>query len=540
MKKIDKLIISSFLGPFVLTFLVVVFVLLLQHMLKYFDDIIGKDLGGDVIGTLLFYFAIFMTPVALPLAVLLSTLITFGNLGEHFELTAIKSLGVSLTRALIPISACVLVITILAFLANNSLVPKAALEAYSLLYDIKQKKPALDLREGMFYGAIPSVNIKINKKYPDGISLAGVAIYDHRGRTGNKEVTVADSGRMFMILGDRYLKLELFRGYNYSEGSSDEQSMTGHVNARETFSKTKFDKTFLVFDLSSFNLDRTDKRWFQGNRLMRNVLELQADMDSISGEKARTFVSLFDMAQGGSTNWMKALNVGLPNHLKSVKLVQDSSKNLALQTYPTGVVRYENAKVNTDSIPPKLINKEGAKRPGRLKRLTNRRAPKQKEQDSVATVAFTSNQVSTALSLARSVKNQIASSVDALERSNEDYRVFQIQWHKIFAQSAACIIMFLIGAPLGAIIKRGGLGFPVLVSILFFIVYYVINLTCEKWAKQAVLPVPVGVWAANGLLLLFGLFFLRQARVDARLFESDFYRVWLYRLRLLLKLSQQG
>src|SRR6185436_4430549 len=143
MKKIDKLILSSFLGPFLLTFLVVVFILLMQHMLKYFDDIIGKDLGWGVLGTLLFYFAIFMTPVALPLAVLLSSLITFGNLGEHFELTAIKSLGVSLTRALFPIFIIVIIITGLAFLANNYLVPKAALEAYSLLYDIKQKKPSL-------------------------------------------------------------------------------------------------------------------------------------------------------------------------------------------------------------------------------------------------------------------------------------------------------------------------------------------------------------------------------------------------------------
>src|SRR3954462_14719258 len=148
MRKIDKLVLSSFVGPFILTFLVVVFILLMQHMLKYFDDIIGKDLGWHVVGQLLFYFAIFMTPVALPLAVLLSSLIAFGNLGEHFELTAIKASGISLIRTLQPIFLFVLILTGLAFYANNNLVPKAALEAYSLLYDIKQKKPALDLREG--------------------------------------------------------------------------------------------------------------------------------------------------------------------------------------------------------------------------------------------------------------------------------------------------------------------------------------------------------------------------------------------------------
>ena len=192
MKKIDKLIITSFLGPFVMTFLVVVFILLLQHMLKYFDDIIGKDIGWDVVFTLLFYFAVFMTPLALPLAVLLSSLITFGNLSEHFEITAIKSLGISLTRSLRPIFIFVCLLTVFAFYVNNNWVPKAALEAYSLMYDIKQKKPALDLNEGQFYSGIPDISIKVSKKYKDGVSLKDVIIYDHRGKTGNKEVTIAD------------------------------------------------------------------------------------------------------------------------------------------------------------------------------------------------------------------------------------------------------------------------------------------------------------------------------------------------------------
>src|SRR3954469_23064218 len=206
MRKIDKLVLSSFVGPFILTFLVVVFILLMQHMLKYFDDIIGKDLGWDVLGQLLFYFAIFMTPVAMPLAVLLSSLITFGNLGEHFELTAIKASGISLLRTLQPIFFFVLLLTGFAFYVNNNLVPKAALEAYSLLYDIKQKKPALDLKEGTFTSSSPDISIKVAKKYPDNKTIKGVIIYDHRGKTGNKEVIVADSGRMFSILNDQYLK----------------------------------------------------------------------------------------------------------------------------------------------------------------------------------------------------------------------------------------------------------------------------------------------------------------------------------------------
>src|SRR5688572_22782086 len=271
MKKLDKLILSSFIGPFILTFLVVVFILLTQHMLKYFDDIIGKGLGIEVIGQLLFYFAIFMTPIALPLAVLLSSLIAFGNLGEHFELTAVKSAGISLVRALLPIFFFVLGLTVVAFYVNNNLVPNAALEAYSLLYDIKQKKPALDLREGSFYDGIPDMSIKVSKKFPDGVTIKDIIIYDHRKHDGNKDVTKADSGKMYTILNERYLKLELYHGYKYTEGTSSNEDLTGTTKKRgqgETLSRTKFGKTQVVFDLSSFALERTDKKWFQGNRIM--------------------------------------------------------------------------------------------------------------------------------------------------------------------------------------------------------------------------------------------------------------------------------
>src|SRR6185295_2427733 len=324
MKKIDKLILTSFLGPFILTFLVVVFILLTQHMLKYFDDIIGKDLGWGVLGTLLFYFAIFMTPVAMPLAVLLSSLITFGNLGEHFELTAVKSLGISLVRSLAPIFGFVLILTGIAFWANNNLVPKAALEAYSLLYDIKQKKPALDLREGAFYSAIPDINIKVNEKLPDGKTLKGVIIYDHRNRAGNKEVIIADSGKMYTILNDQYLKLELFKGFQYSEGTTAEQGLSGRQNANENLRKTKFSKMQVVFDLSSFGLNRTDKKWFQGNRIMRNMAELDSDMDSVNGEMNTQKIYIYQTKENFFAYHFKRDTLKMPADLEAFKKKKDS------------------------------------------------------------------------------------------------------------------------------------------------------------------------------------------------------------------------
>ena len=514
MKKVDKLIITSFLGPFVLTFLVVVFILLNIHMLKYFDDIIGKDLGWDVIGQLLFYFAIFNTPVALPLVVLLSSLITFGNLGEHFELTAIKSLGISLVRSLLPIFIFVLFITGGAFLVGNYLVPKAALEAYSLLYDIKQKKPALDLREGAFYNAIPDISIKVNEKMPDDGFLKGVIIYDHRGRSGNKEVIVADSGLMYTILNDQYLKLELFNGYNYREGSGGETDLAGQANSGEdSYRKTKFTKSQIVFDLSSFGLNRTDKKWFQSNRIMRNMKELSTDMDSVTRVIQNEEISVYASSSNLFTYHFKRDSIQWPEEIKQLKKKKDSialaKKIDAEQTVMAKKVEIQSNKPAKDSI----------------KITAGITAHDIKMSDSIFTKPYMISEITTSLSTARMLKAQFLSHNVNLNSYELEYRTFEIQWHKILAQSIACIAMFLIGAPLGAIIKKGGLGVPVLMSIVFFIIFYVLSLMGEKWAKQGTMSVAGGMWLANLVLMSIGILFLRQARADARLFDSDFYSV---------------
>src|SRR5687767_6912782 len=326
MKKIDKFILSSFTGPFIMTFLVVVFILLTQHMLKYFDDIIGKDLGWEVLSQLLFYFAIFMTPVAMPLAVLLSALIAFGNLGEHFELTAIKSAGISLVRTIQPIFFFVVLLTFIAFYINNNLVPKAALEAYSLLYDIKQKKPALDLREGTFYNGIPDISIKVNKKFPnDDEALKEIIVYDHRKNDGNKEVTIADSGRMSTILNERYLKFELFNGYNYTEGAMNEREMTGNRNvSNESLSRSIFARTEVVFDLSSYDLKRTDKKWFESNRIMRNMTELDDDIDSIETEIYQQRLNYYTYRPTYFNYYLKTDSLVMPEDVYTFKLIRDS------------------------------------------------------------------------------------------------------------------------------------------------------------------------------------------------------------------------
>jgi lipopolysaccharide export system permease protein len=564
MRKLDKLILKSFIGPFILTFLVVVFILLMVQMLKYFDDIIGKDLGAAVISQLLFYFAVFTTPTALPLAVLLSSLITFGNLGEHFELTAIKSAGISLIRTLQPIFFFVILLTAFAFYVNNNLVPKAALEAYSLLYDIKQKKPALELREGTFYNGLNDISIKVDQKFQeDQAALKGIVVYDHRSGDGNKDVIKADSGRMYTILNERYLKFELYNGYNYREGASEEQKMTGTrpQSNTETLTRSKFDKTQIVFDLSSFALNRTDPKWFQGNRMMRNMDELEYDMDSVRKSVLQYRLNYYLYKPSFFAFHRKKDTVVMPRDVAQYRIWRDSvdaalhAANDSSGTAPSQVttVAPDPLRITKDGIetPRPTDNVKGFRKKKPRKFMLNRKFFRDSliasirdtararsyvsRMDSIFSEEPTRDLVQSAGNMARQVKAQVSSVNANIDNAEREYRIFVMQWHRIMASSLACIAMFLIGAPLGAIIKKGGLGVPFLVSILFFIVYYLLTMQGEKLVKQDALGVIAGVWGADIILFAIGIVFLRQARIDARLFDADAYRVFFDRIRLRLK-----
>ncbi len=590
MKKIDKLIFSSFIGPFILTFVVVVFILLNVQMLKYYDDIMGKGLDTATLAQLFLYFAIFVTPTAFPLAVLLSSLMTFGALGEHFELTAIKSAGISLLRALVPIFIFVLGLCGVAYYSNNSLVPMAALEAYSLLYDIKQKKPALDIKEGIFYQGIPDFSIKVNEKDDDGQTLKDVIIYDHRAVNGNKKVTIAESGRMQMILNDRYLKLELFNGNTYMEGGPG----GGSNPEKDAFLRSSFHKNQVVMDLSSFVLDRTDKSLFQSNRILS---ELDVDVDSMQREKDRQWIALYNQRNGAFFYHERNEQFELPPRLQAFKELDDSlkAKRIAFDTVASapGFERGPDSAMSltpdslqadslirdsvitmavADSLTPtastivaqqdtaqtkplrsriKEFEGEPELLPDSLRRRTVMTESQRKQaehtikkvlkrdsvpdaealRDYVLNDSLTETQINTALSLARQAKMKILGSKTQIERMEREKDIFAIQWHKILSNAVACLSMFLIGAPLGAIIKRGGLGIPVLISIIFFIIFYVISIQGEKWAKADMIEPFWGIWSANIILFPVGLFFLRQARNDVRLFEADFYNVIFDRIK---------
>jgi lipopolysaccharide export system permease protein len=551
MKKLDKLIVNAFLGPFILTFVVVVFILLTIYLLSYIEDFLGKNLGFVVFSELIFYFSINMVPAALPLAVLLSSLMTFGNLGEHHELTAVKGSGISLIRAIMPIFMIVLFLTATAFYFNNTIVPKANLKAFSLLYDIRQKKPAIDFKEGSFYNGLPGYSIKVNKKFPDGHSLKGIMIYNHTGGRGNTDLIVADSGAMFTFNHEQYLSLELFNGTSYTEYTKDNNDLFPKDFIRNNFQRSK-----IVFSLASFVFNKTPEQLFASNRKMKNVTQLTKDSDSLKTEYdlVQTNVGT-NLAPFYSYRLFDDKKITTPK--KSVLDKVDSLRALVNVSNADSILaasrrrnRHQDkglvpsAKKDTTTKKDKRSEKNRKVYKNSIYHVKNKASLPVKDtanaslkaKDTLTIAAKELSQTEKTLILnlaagqARSIKSTIGMYLNKMDEIRREGNSYEIERDRKFTQSIACLIMFLIGAPLGAIIRKGGFGFPVLISIIFFILFYVLSIIGEKFAKEDVTSVWLGMWTANIVLFLIGLFFLRQAKNDSRLFEGESYALMVSRI----------
>jgi lipopolysaccharide export system permease protein len=590
MKKLDKLILGSFLGPFLLTFLVVDFILLTVNMLKYFDEIFGKGLGFWIYIELISYFVISISPMALPLAVLLSSLMTFGNLGEHFELTAIKSSGISLLRALRPIGIFVIFLAFAAYLSNNYLVPKVNLKTFSLLYDMRMKSPALDIKAGVFYDGIPGYSIKVNEKKGD-FGLKNIVIYDHSGGTqGNLNITLADSGAMEPFFNENYMRLSLYNGQNYKEA----RATRGIDEKPVEFSRTTFDENIIIFDLHAFRLNRTDEDAWSTNRSIKNISEIRVGLDSIStlvnDEQFQNYQTAESIYPFFSRNRkLKPIDKILDRKAiddtirvvksRSERAKRDSIDLIANQSEPDSTIKIaalpesrdlvssqeslSTASIEIVSIPSDsntFLRKKKLSKANRLNTVMDSlKVPiievsdssisagvgdanlgqkqirtaslTQSEKELIDSVVmkkgYYSNALTMALNNSRSLKNTFDQKKLKIDMHEREYRRYQIAWYQKYTQAFACFVMFMIGAPLGAIIKKGGLGMPVLISIIFFIVYYMLTISGEKWAKEGLVDPLFGTWFSILCLIPFGLFFLRQARKDSRLFEPDFYiQIW--------------
>lgn len=560
-------------------------------MLKYLDEIVGKDLDLSVIMQLIFYFSVFMTPNAFPLAVLLSSLMTFGNLGEHFELTAMKGAGISLIRVMIPIFAFAVLLTAAAYYSNNYIVPKANLKAFSLLYDVKQMKPSMELKEGTFYNGIEGYSIKVGEKYPDGKTLKDLIIYDHTEGQGNKQITMADSGKMYNIYNDRYMVLEMFNGKTYREEKVIKKNYISQQHP-DALMRNEFGAQKIVFSLASFDLKRTKEELFSSNRLMKNSRQLKIDVDSMKIEfidkteevKEHSF-KFFDYHLQDIVGIYKERALErearargkeeekeykeqkereerenqeskkLKNKIVSLEKSSDSAK--VRKVVPS--IQSNNKKSLVKNEVPVKYRSSSQKSLKKSKSLTSKnskikskeRLNKDTESDSEDSVivkptfeenivtidslfnssTLTKKAFNRSLTSVRYVKNNMTMRNGQLEKLKTEINKFQLEQFKKLSYAVTILIMFFIGAPLGAIIKRGGLGVPVLISLSFFILFYVISMMCEKWTRTDVMDPLLAAWMANIILFPIGLFFMKQAKNDARLFEVDFYIIFFLKLK---------
>lgn len=454
-KKLHKLILRLFFGPFLITFSVVTFIFLVQFLLKYVDELSGKDVSVAKFGELFFFFSFNLMPQSLPLAIMLSALMTYGNLGQHNELTAIKASGISLIRILTPVFLFVIVITVGEFYFADRLLPKLNLKAYSLLYDIKKTKPALDLKAGMYYNEIPGYSIFIADKAEDGEHVYDIQVYDHSDDRGKVNMVVADSGRMSVSEDKSIMFFDLYSGARYSD------YMEGDFKSGDNFIRSEFEETNLVFDLSSFAMNETPDELFKRDRRMRKVSELRADIDSI-------------------------------NHAQ--KQAYEGFAKSTLKSYRYSILKDTNVLWSVELAPIELSTRE------------KRRA------------------LIHAMNRSSNVKHQLdgkRKGIQRLQKSKDDFLLYML---KKYSEALACILMFLLGAPVGAIVKKGGLGYPVLLTVIFFIIYYVLTVYGDKISRSGIVNPYEGVWGPFVIMAPIAIFFLIQARNDSGLFEFSTYR----------------
>jgi len=480
-KKLHLLVIKSFIGPLVLTFFFVIFVLLMQFLWKYIDDLIGKGLEWGVISEFLLYTSASLVPLAMPLAVLLASLMTFGNLAENLELLAFKSSGISLIRIMAPVMVISALISLGAFLFANNVMPVTNLKMRSLLYDIQQQRPELTIKPGVFDNTLEGYSIRIGDRDSKTSLLKNILIFDHTQKQGNTRVTVADSGYMRMSADEKHLLLTLYHGYSYFE-LQKEKKEDRHIKSYP-MRRDKFEHQEMIIEMVGFGLNRTDENLFRNSYSMLNLTQLRHFDDSLAEE-------ITDIQK----KFERTIEANLIDRPKSLMVKREFLNRDTTATWNEAdrIIEY----VNVDSAFSEL------------NQLERRRA------------------ITYAINAARTNKSVISSNVGTHEWKWARLRRYQIEIHRKFTLSILCLIFFFIGAPLGAIIRKGGLGMPVIVSVLLFLIYYIISMIGEKFVRESIIPSFVGMWISTAILVPVSIWLTIKAANDSVILNIETYFVW--------------
>ncbi len=472
MKKLHLFIFRSYTGPLIMTFFIAMFILVMQFMWRYVDDLVGKGLEWTVLLELLFYASLQVVPMALPLAILLAALMTFGNLGENYELTALKAAGVSLPKIMMPLIILTMAISGLAYAFSNNVLPVANLKLVSILHGIRETRLELDIKERVFYQGVDDFSIKVEEKDRETNMLREVMIYDHRDRqAANSNVTVADSGKLQISTDKKHLLLTLYDGIRYDERVGPEVGTKRQQQNKDSwmYRKDVFKEQIAIIQLQGFDFSKTDENLFRGGDRMKNLKQISHDLDSIRKERQVFVASLEDRS----------------SHLHFNRMREPRGERLAV--IDSSIV------INADSVFSALDGNR------QLMIIQN------------------------AVRSARDHKQTIDDQMRFIEREDVRIRRHQMEFHRKFTLSFACLIFFFIGAPLGAIIRKGGLGMPVVISIFFFVVYYIIDTMGGKFAREGVWFVYQGMWLSSAVLLPVGAFLTYKSATDSTLLNADAY-----------------
>jgi lipopolysaccharide export system permease protein len=461
LKRVDRVVLGSFFVPLIITFGLTSFIFMMQFLWKYIDDFVGKGLETSLLFHLVALFTLTIVPMALPLAILLASTMVIGTLGENSELTAYKTGGLSLLRIMRSLIVFTIFLAFGAFYFSNTILPSVHLKFYSLLFDIRKQKPALDIKQGVFYRGISGFALKIHHKDDDNKTLYGIMVYDHSQGKGNDNVVLADKGDIALSNTGEHLILTLYRGKQYQDVQKRDPQ-TGQEKMEQTI--MEFKQWRKIFDLREFKMTRTDQSLFRGNFIMLNARQLIAEADS--------------------------------TRMDIEKRISEARLNNS--TYFT-ILRPDTFARKKVVIPPRV------------------------DINDIFSRHITQNCLSTSLSNVQSIKNYSQSLQTDLEYRESNYVNLYCEWYRKFSLSFACLVLLFVGCAMGAIVRKGGFGMPILIAVLYFVLFHVLNVIGEKLAKEMVIPPSIGMWLSCIVLLPLALFLTYKANNDSVIFRGEWY-----------------
>ena len=532
MKKIDRYLFFGFIPPFIVTFFIALFVLIMQFLWTYIDDIIGKGTGLWLITELIFYLSISLFPMALPIAVLISSVMLMGNLAERYELASIKSAGVSLLRTMLPLVLLCSFIASFSYLCSNYIIPYANLKFKSRLYDIRKSKPTLSLEEGIFNYDFKGFVIHIGKKLNDNKSIEDVLIYDHNSyHKGRLSQITAKTGEMFTTDDKQFFVMNLYDGYQYQETEDKKEK-----DKTYPFMRTKFKEWNKVFDLSQFEMKRTNEELFQSHQTMLSIAQLRIAIDSIDlkiqnkGKEFATYMNNYfqDRKKFVKTNQKKEDKAELAKKETEKKNQKEKEK------------KTEHKKEVKKTTQPKKTNKTNANKTS----FSKQQIDKQKIKKRVHTPKIIKQDIQQELycydsfletlpvkehrkistkseSTIRNIYGQLQSTNRTLKGINYKRIKHVYELHLKYSMAIVCIVFLFIGAPMGAIVRKGGFGYPILIAIIFFIFFMVMTIFCKKFAEQEVMSPNLAAWIPCLTLLPIGMLLTFQAMNDRKFLNID-------------------